>query len=76
MGKATTNEMWNCPFCSYRVEYGKHCPDIEASPDRDSKLADSCERGVKNIIYATQKRNTAREAEKGIGISEIANEDM
>jgi len=76
MGRITASGMWLCPFCDFKVKEGEHCPDIEASPTRDRSLADTCERGKKNITYATRKRNTVREAEQGIGISEIANEEM
>lgn len=61
-------ELWNCPLCSHRVPYGAACP---GEPE-------TCERGVKNIIWQMRQikgYHAITEPAVGVGISEIANEE-
>ncbi len=73
MAKSATNELWICPLCTAKVNYGETCPDVMQSTPRDDSLADACTRGVKNIVYHTKRRVSDS---KGVGISEIANDEM
>ncbi len=67
---------WFCPFCSHRLQYGKHCPNIEASKDRHYSHAETCDRGEKNVVWETVKRAKPFKSDGvGLGISEIANNE-
>ncbi len=73
MAKSANSELWVCPLCTHRIAYGETCPDVMQSIPRDDSLADACTRGVKNIVYHTKRRISDS---IGLGISEIANDEM
>lgn len=66
--------MWGCPICSKSIPYGQNCPFW---PKRDESVQQPCPEwanaNTTGKVYLNNIGIAARE-EKGIGISEIADE--